>query len=209
MHVIFATTTLILLSFRYPESSAPSPPPKCIMHIQSHIPLFFLFFSPLLTTGVVALPKSHHQTSFPRVRHTTNISTRQSPPSNSSNTYLAEIASFFPVNLVITEVFSLITAAETAFADIYGYATSEDDLVSGNGCGDILIVFARGVTEPGNVGALVGPPFFNAVRERLAAINERTGNKTELKLAAQGVDPYEATVEEFLKGGDSGGSTRM
>ena len=62
----------------------------------------------------------------------------------------------------------------------------------------VTVIFARGTTEPGNVGVLVGPPFFDA----LGAI-VGSGN-----LVVQGVD-YPASVEGFLEGGDSGGAQTM
>ncbi|KAL8765144.1 MAG: hypothetical protein Q9194_006666 [Teloschistes cf. exilis] len=36
-------------------------------------------------------------------------------------------------------------------------------------CRPITVIFARGTTEPGNVGTLTGPPFFNALDAVLGA----------------------------------------
>ena len=66
-------------------------------------------------------------------------------------------------------------------------------------CGDITVVFARGTTEPGDVGVIAGPPFFDEIEDRLG------GGK---KLVVQGVD-YPANVQGFLAGGDAQGSKTM
>lgn len=116
------------------------------------------------------------------------------------NVLLAFISQLFPVNVLIEDIDGLIENAETVFAKIAGFDTTEDDLTAGK-CGDVVVVYARGTTEPGSVGSLVGPPFFTAVRKRLT-----TKGKT---LAVQGVDDYEADVTGFLQGGDAKGSRRM
>lgn len=66
-------------------------------------------------------------------------------------------------------------------------------------CSDMTIIFARGTTEPGTVGLLAGPPFFNAVTSQL-------GGKATL--TTQGVD-YPANIAGFLAGGDPAGSQTM
>lgn len=64
-------------------------------------------------------------------------------------------------------------------------------------CKPVTVIFARGTIEPGNVGTLVGPPFFNTLE--LAIGEENVG--------VQGVD-YAATVFGYLEGGDAeGGET--
>ena len=65
-------------------------------------------------------------------------------------------------------------------------------------CKALTIIFARGTTESGNVGSLVGPPFFQAVADLIG----------EDQLAVQGVD-YPATVDGFFAGGDADGSAKM
>ncbi|KAI0132956.1 carbohydrate esterase family 5 protein [Xylariales sp. AK1849] len=119
--------------------------------------------------------------------------------SNSLNGLLALISQLFPAEILVQDAGNLIIGAETAFADLAGFATSEGDLNDGI-CGDVTIIWARGTNEPGDVGSLVGPPFFDAVRERLE--NGKT-------LAVQGVDGYAASVTGFLEGGDGKGSQSM
>lgn len=78
-----------------------------------------------------------------------------------------------------------------------GEPTTYNDL-SGP-CKAYTVVFARGTTEPGNVGILVGPPFFDALREKLGSVN----------VAIQGVNDYDADIDGYLAGGDAGGSKEM
>ncbi|CAN8103429.1 unnamed protein product [Discula destructiva] len=73
----------------------------------------------------------------------------------------------------------------------------QNGLVDG-GCADTMVIFARGTTEQGNVGALTGPPFFEALSAQVGAGN----------LLVQGVE-YPADVAGFLAGGDAEGSALM
>lgn len=63
------------------------------------------------------------------------------------------------------------------------------------------LLFARGTTEPGNVGILVGPPL-------ILALNELSSTSAS-NLAIQGVNSYAATVTGYLAGGDAIGSAAM
>lgn len=65
-------------------------------------------------------------------------------------------------------------------------------------CRPITVIFARGTTEPGNVGALTGPPFFNALDAVIGTQN----------VGIQGV-PYPASIAGYLAGGDAGGSANL
>lgn len=67
--------------------------------------------------------------------------------------------------------------------------------IAGVGCKPITVIFARGTIELGNVGDLVGPPFFNNLDDLIGADN----------IAVQGVD-YPATIGGYLIGGDPGGA---
>ena len=62
-------------------------------------------------------------------------------------------------------------------------------------CKPVTVIFARGTIELGNVGSLVGPPFFNALDVVLGADN----------VGVQGVD-YPADILGYLEGGDPGGA---
>jgi len=119
------------------------------------------------------------------------------------NKLLSLIVGLFPINIAVEEISDLISIAEQGLAIALGIDTTENGLVGissgGSRCADITIIFARGTTEAGNVGAIVGPPFFDAVREKLG---------TAATLAVQGVE-YPAEIPGFLKGGDAGGSRTM
>lgn len=65
-------------------------------------------------------------------------------------------------------------------------------------CKQYTLLFARGTTEEGNMGTLVGPPLAQALGKAVGGDN----------IAVQGVD-YPASVEGFLSGGDAGGSKIM
>lgn len=65
-------------------------------------------------------------------------------------------------------------------------------------CRPVTVIFARGTIELGNIGALVGPPFFNALEAAIGASN----------LAVQGVD-YPATFLGYLAGGSKAGAKTL
>ncbi|KAK0102929.1 hypothetical protein ONS95_000879 [Cadophora gregata] len=66
-------------------------------------------------------------------------------------------------------------------------------------CPRMAVIFAKGASEPGNVGILAGPPFFAAIAEYMNGTNQ---------LAIQGVN-YEAQAAGFLAGGSVKGATMM
>ena len=76
-----------------------------------------------------------------------------------------------------------------------GSATTRNDLVDGK-CGSVVMVFARGTTEAGNVGQVAGPPFFDALAAKAP------------DLAVQGVD-YAASIGGIVQGGDKAGTAKM
>ncbi|KAK7737362.1 hypothetical protein SLS53_006666 [Cytospora paraplurivora] len=120
-------------------------------------------------------------------------------PRSAINDLLALISELFPVNVALDAAQDIISAADQVLADLEGFETTREDLNNGV-CGDVLVIFARGTDEPGNVGALVGPELFQALDDALGS---------EHTLAVQGVDNYGATVKEFLVGGDAEGSQEM
>lgn len=114
------------------------------------------------------------------------------------NDILAIVAKLFPFDVTIEAAQKLNVAVEEAVAIAQGFKTTRQDLEDGK-CSDLLVIFARGTFEPGNVGALVGPPFFKALEGALG---------TSHTMAVQGVE-YEATVGDYLEGGDPDGSQVM
>lgn len=114
------------------------------------------------------------------------------------NGILALVSKLFPFDVTLEAAQKLSVAAEEALALAQGFKTTRQDLDDAK-CGDLLVIFARGTDEPGNVGALVGPPFFKALEGALGSLHT---------LAVQGVE-YEATVADYLEGGDPEGSQEM
>ncbi|KAI0195039.1 cutinase [Astrocystis sublimbata] len=68
--------------------------------------------------------------------------------------------------------------------------STENELING-GCKDFTFIFARGSTETGNMGTIVGPDVGDQLKKRLGANN----------VAIQGVN-YDAAIQpNFLRGG--------
>lgn len=72
-----------------------------------------------------------------------------------------------------------------------------DDLIN-NLCAEIILIFARGTGNPGNIGTSLGYPLLEAMRDGL--------NQTVI---AQGVLPYPAKAIGYLKGGSTEGVDSM
>ena len=77
-------------------------------------------------------------------------------------------------------------------------SSTENDVTNDAPCKDLTVIFARGTSEPGNVGSVAGPPFFQALQSAVGAD----------KVALQGVD-YSASLSGALEGGDPTGSSTM
>ncbi|KAH7356203.1 cutinase [Pyrenochaeta sp. MPI-SDFR-AT-0127] len=114
-------------------------------------------------------------------------------PSGLLNQFLRLISSLPEGALALDAVGRILTPLQQRLADSVGIDTQRDDLARNAPCADVTVVFARGTTEPGNVGLVTGPPFFDALSEQL-------GSKT---LAVQGVE-YPATFAGFNKNGTEG-----
>jgi cutinase len=111
--------------------------------------------------------------------------------SNPFNALLAEAANLPGIGTAITDISGALTTFEAGAAAALDVQTTQNELTAGAGCKDMTVIFARGTTEPGNVGLFTDPPFFDALTSMLGANS----------LAIQGVD-YSASVEGFLEGGD-------
>ncbi|KAI5820869.1 cutinase [Pyronema omphalodes] len=74
---------------------------------------------------------------------------------------------------------------------------TRNELLDGK-CAPIIVIFARGTTEPGNVGDDVGPSFFDAL------LKLRPG-----KVVIQGVNNYKADIWGYLAGGSEEGAQDM
>lgn len=112
------------------------------------------------------------------------------------NTLLYWIANVFPFDILVKDAGDLTLDAEWTISTDLGIETTEN---AGSECANLTIVFARGTSEVGNIGLVVGPELFDAVAERLGS---------DSTLAVQGVN-YQASIPGFLQGGDPAGGEQM
>ncbi|PQE15609.1 cutinase protein [Rutstroemia sp. NJR-2017a BBW] len=70
--------------------------------------------------------------------------------------------------------------------------------IEARACSDVTVIFARGTTETGTLGTVVGPPLLSALQSALGSHS----------VSMQGVT-YAADVAGFLQGGDPAGSQTM
>ncbi|KAF7906579.1 hypothetical protein EAF00_000858 [Botryotinia globosa] len=97
----------------------------------------------------------------------------------------------------VTTTEHLATTAHFFEKSAAAVVTTENGLTT-DACKPVIVIFARGTNEEGNVGQDVGPYVFTNLRSAL----------TTAKVTVQGVD-YSANVLGYLAGGDSGGSNTM
>lgn len=174
-------------------STAIMKPLSLILFLSLLVPLTLSLTIPLASRADV----DTLSTSSPSVSTNLYLSKRSA---TSLSTLLSLIAALFPVNIAIAALSDVLTKAEVALAVVTGIDTTESALTaSSTACADLIVIFARGTTEAGNVGALVGPPFFDAVRDKM---------KSSATMLVQGVE-YLADVPGFLAGGNKGGSQTM
>lgn len=116
----------------------------------------------------------------------------------SLNAFLSILLEFLPaIDGSISAVAGILTTFETLLADLTGEKDTYNEL--GQACTEYTVIFARGTTEPGNVGILVGPPFFEALESLVGSS----------ALTIQGVNDYSASVDGYIEGGDPSGSAEM
>ncbi|KAF7923154.1 uncharacterized protein EAE98_007859 [Botrytis deweyae] len=70
--------------------------------------------------------------------------------------------------------------------------------IESRACSDVTVIFARGTTEIGTLGTVVGPPFLSALKSALGSSS----------VTMNGVN-YPADIPGFLQGGDPAGSKTM
>ncbi|KHN93842.1 Cutinase [Metarhizium album ARSEF 1941] len=109
------------------------------------------------------------------------------------NNFLALIVESFPVDVPVNGICQALGVGETVLAAAFGLNINANS----RGCADVMVVFARGTCDPGNVGALVGPPFLNAVKKAIGSSNSVT---------FQGVE-YPASVDGYLRADPAAGVT--
>ena len=114
------------------------------------------------------------------------------------NAFLTILLEYLPaLDASISSLVGVLTAFEELLALLTGDQITYNEL--GNACTEYTVVFARGTTEPGNVGILVGPPFFDALKSLVGSS----------AVTIQGVNDYSATIDGYLEGGDPAGSAEM
>lgn len=114
-------------------------------------------------------------------------------PSGPLNEFLRRISSLPTGERALDASRRILTPLQQTMADAVSIETTRDDLAQDAPCSDVTVVFARGTSEPGNVGLLTGPPFFDALSEQL-------GDRT---LSVQGVE-YPASFAGFNDDGVDG-----
>ncbi len=114
------------------------------------------------------------------------------------NAFLAVLLDYLPaLDGTISSLVGVLTAFENLLAELTGEQITYNEL--GGACTEYTVIFARGTSEPGNVGILVGPPFFNALEPLVG----------KSALTIQGVNDYSASIDGYLEGGDPVGSAEM
>lgn len=114
-------------------------------------------------------------------------------PAGPLNQFLRLMSSLPAGERALDAVAKILTPLQQLMANSAEIDTSADDMTGNTPCADITVIFARGTTEPGNVGLVTGPPFFDAIKEQLSG-------KT---LAVQGVN-YPASFAGFNRNGTDG-----
>lgn len=112
------------------------------------------------------------------------------------NKVLAAVLGSLPIGSTVNDLQSTLTSTEQDIADKLDVNVTQN---AGAACADVTILFARGTDDPGNVGLMTGPAFFDAVK----------GQLKDKSLAVQGTNNYGANIDGFLKGGDKNGSQQL
>ncbi|KAK7534701.1 cutinase-domain-containing protein [Phyllosticta citribraziliensis] len=81
--------------------------------------------------------------------------------------------------------------------DEFGSST-QNGLTDGTACKKVSLIFARGTSEQGNMGSVVGPPLASHLASAIGSGN----------LAVQGVE-YSASAAGAASGGDASGASKM
>lgn len=150
------------------------------------------FLLALLSASAFAIPAPLPQADT----NTTDPTTAAQAAALSTANALSTQAGAFPnVGQNISNLGDSLTTYETTLGTNLNLQDSQN---GGSGCTAMTVIFARGTSEPGNVGILAGPPFFNALEAMVGAS----------AVTVQGV-VYPADIPGFLVGGDPQGSQTM
>ena len=105
------------------------------------------------------------------------------------------------VNGAINDVVGVLTNIESLISVTTKTPTTYNEFDESGTCKNYTFLFARGTTEPGNVGILTGPAVIDALKNQSAIGVDG--------LTVQGINNYTATINEYLAGGDEKGIYTM
>lgn len=123
------------------------------------------------------------------------LSMRQTNP---FNPFLSIITNLPPIKLLVDGAADGLTKLEGLLAPIVG-GVSQIDLESSKSCAQMTVIFARGTTEPSNMGVFTGPQFVQAIKDAMPA---------GTTINVQGVE-YAASIQGYLAGGGTDGTASM
>lgn len=102
------------------------------------------------------------------------------------------IANHWKNNLGFKAADAGVSTLEKAMSTFhFGGKSTYNDQKDGK-CGDVMVIFARGTGEPGNVGSFVGPPFLQEIQARFPG--------KEINLQGIDHDMYEGKIADYLRG---------
>ncbi|KAF2036204.1 cutinase-domain-containing protein [Setomelanomma holmii] len=100
--------------------------------------------------------------------------------------------------VLISLLAALSAASPVEVRQLGGTGTTSNEFSQG-GCRDILFAWARGSTEAGNMGTVVGPPTSDGLKQNFGAN----------KVATEGIDYAAALAPNTLPGGTDSASTKL
>lgn len=118
------------------------------------------------------------------------------------NKFLTIVDQVIPrrINIAVIAADKVIGLAETKAGELMGVETTRDDLADGL-CGDVMVLFARGTVEPGNVGSMVGPQFRDALKGTLAG--------RDVSFTGVNGTYYPASIADYFSGGPDEGAQEL
>lgn len=118
------------------------------------------------------------------------------------NKFLTIIDEIIPkkINLAVIGADKIIGFAETKAGELMGVETTQDDLAKGI-CGDVMVLFARGTAEPGNIGSMVGPQFLDALASTLSG--------KAVSFTGVNQSYYPASISDYFPGGPDEGAEEL